>query len=272
MSGRARRRALGQHFLVDARVVERTIELAALTPGVPVLEIGPGHGVLTAELLRRNHPVLAVEIDRELAPALAEWSDARLEVVAADFLELDEEARSRLPRNVVSNLPYSTGTAILERLLERPDRVDRIVVMLQREVADRLCADPGSRAYGALTLLTALHAKASYGFTVPPTAFRPPPKVESSVIRLDVEAEPRIAVSSTASFRRVVKSAFAQRRKTLRNSLGATFGREPAERALTRSEIDPGRRAETVSLAEFARLTDEIVAAASPAPDAATPS
>jgi 16S rRNA (adenine1518-N6/adenine1519-N6)-dimethyltransferase len=258
MSGRARRRALGQHFLVDSRVVEQAIELAALVPGTPVLEIGPGHGVLTEELLRSGHPVLAVEIDRELAAALSGSKDPRLEVVVADFLELDEEARSRFPRHVVANLPYSTGTAILERLLERPERVDRIVVMLQREVADRLCAEPGGRAYGALTVLTALYAKVRYGFPVPPSAFRPPPQVESSVIRLDVEPRPRIAVSDPAGFRRVVKAAFAQRRKTLRNALGATFGREFAEHALTRSGVDPVRRAETLSLAEFVRLADEI--------------
>lgn len=258
MSGRARRRALGQHFLVDSRVVERTIELAALAPGTPVLEVGPGHGVLTDELLRAGHPVVAVEIDRELATALTERGDPRLEVVPSDFLELDEATRSRLPRNVVANLPYSTGTAILERLLERPERVDRIVVMLQREVADRLSAEPGSRAYGALTVLTALHAKVRYGFDVPPSAFRPPPQVESSVIRLDVEPRPRADISDPARFRRVVKAAFAQRRKTLRNSLGATFGRELAENGLTRSGIDPVRRAETVSLVEFARLADAL--------------
>jgi 16S rRNA (adenine1518-N6/adenine1519-N6)-dimethyltransferase len=272
MSARARRRALGQHFLVDSQIVDRTIELAALAPGTPVLEIGPGHGVLTAELLRSGHPVLAVEIDRELAAALVQSEDARLVVVAADFLELDEEARARFPRHVVANLPYSTGTAILERLLERPERVDRIVVMLQREVAERLCAEPGSRAYGALTVLTALYAKAGFGFAVPPSAFRPPPQVESSVIRLDVEPRPRIDVSDPSGFRRVVKAAFAQRRKTLRNALGASFGREPAELALTRAGVDPVRRAETLSLAEFARLADEMATVSAETRDAPEPS
>jgi 16S rRNA (adenine1518-N6/adenine1519-N6)-dimethyltransferase len=252
--GRARRRALGQHFLVDPGVVQRTLALAALEPGAPVLEIGPGRGALTAELLRSGHPVLAVEVDRELAASLRRFDDPRLEVVVADFLELDENARARLPRAVVANLPYSTGTAILQRLLEAPERVDRIVVMLQREVADRICAEPGGRAYGALTVLTALHARVVRGFDVPPSAFRPPPEVDSTVIRLDVAPAPRAAVADEPGFRSVVRAAFAQRRKTLRNALGTSFGRERSEGALARVGIDPDRRAETLSLDEFARL------------------
>jgi 16S rRNA (adenine1518-N6/adenine1519-N6)-dimethyltransferase len=259
-AGRVRRRALGQHFLVDPGVVDRTIALAALEPGAPVLEIGPGRGALTDGLLRSGHPVLAVEIDPELAGALAGRGDPRLEVVLADFLDLGPEERARFPRAVVANLPYSTGTAILERLLKAPERVDRIVVMLQREVADRLCAEPGGKTYGALTVLTALHARVRRGFGVPPGAFRPPPEVESAVVRLDVEPAPRVAVQDEAEFRRVVRAAFAQRRKTLRNALGASFGRAPAEDALARAGVDPGRRAETLSLDEFARLADELVA------------
>jgi 16S rRNA (adenine1518-N6/adenine1519-N6)-dimethyltransferase len=256
--GRARRRALGQHFLVDGQVVERTLELASLAPGVPVLEIGPGRGALTRKLLQRGHPVLAVEIDPELAAALDRLDDERLEVVRADFLALDAASRERFPRVVVANLPYATGTAILERLLEDPGRIDRMVVMLQREVADRLCAEPGSRAYGALTVLTALHARVRHGFRVPPGAFRPPPEVDSSVIRIDVDPAPRAEVRDEAGFRQVVRAAFAQRRKTLRNALGARFGREAAERALERAAIDPGRRAETLDLDEFARLAAAI--------------
>jgi 16S rRNA (adenine1518-N6/adenine1519-N6)-dimethyltransferase len=159
-----------------------------------------------------------------------------------------------LPRAVVANLPYSTGTAILQRLLEAPERVDRIVVMLQREVADRICAEPGGRAYGALTLLTAQHARVVRGFDVPPSAFRPPPEVDSTVIRLDVAPAPRAAVADEPGFRSVVRAAFAQRRKTLRNALGTSFGRERSEGALARVGIDPDRRAETLSLDEFARL------------------
>jgi len=255
---RARRRALGQHFLVDPDVVAQTIAFAALEPGAPVLEIGPGEGALTAGLLESGHRVLAVEIDRELAALLHRHDHTRLEVVVADFLELDPGTRERLPRLVVANLPYSTGTAILERLLEAPERVDRIVVMLQREVADRLCAKPGNRTYGALTVLTALHARVRRGFDVPPSAFRPPPEVESTVIRLDVEPAPRAAVQDESGFRRVVRAAFAQRRKTLRNALAATFGREGTEGALERVGIDPVRRAETLSLEEFARLAGEL--------------
>lgn len=258
MSGRSRRRALGQHFLADPGVVARTIDLAALPSGTPVLEIGPGEGALTTALLRAGYPVLAIEIDETLAAALRGRGEASLEVVGADFLALDSATRERLPRNVVANLPYSTGTAILERLLETPDRFDRIVVMLQREVADRLCADPGGRIYGALTVLTALHARVRHGFHVPPEAFRPPPRVESSVIRLDVEASPRVAVGDERRFREVVRAAFAQRRKTLRNALGARFGRSAAESALERAGVGAERRAETLTLEEFARVAEAI--------------
>lgn len=259
MSGRSRRRALGQHFLVDPGVAARIIALAGLAPGTPVLEIGPGQGALTGPLLRAGHPVVAVEIDPSLAAALRRREEPSLEVLEGDFLKLDAGRRRDLPRHVVANLPYSTGTAILEQLLKSPSHVELIVVMLQREVADRLCATPGSRAYGALSVLTALHAHARHGFHVPPEAFRPPPQVESSVIRLDVAAEPRVAIGHDVRlFRDVVRASFSQRRKTLRNALGARFGREVAAMALARASVEPGRRAETVSLAEFARLAQEL--------------
>jgi 16S rRNA (adenine1518-N6/adenine1519-N6)-dimethyltransferase len=176
-------------------------------------------------------------------------------VIQADFLRLDLGRLPAPPLPVVANLPYSTGTAIVARLLEHPTRFPRIVVMLQREVAQRLAAAPGSRAYGSLTVLTALRARVSLGFEVPPEAFAPPPEVESAVVRLDVLPAPPVAVANPEHFRRIVHFAFAQRRKTLRNSLGAGLGdADLAERALARAGIDPMRRAETCSLEEFAEL------------------
>lgn len=251
-----RRRALGQHFLIDPGVAERAIALAGLDPGSTVLEIGPGRGALTDRLLAAGHRVVAVEVDPRLAGALKERAPEELSVVAGDFLRLDAAELPPGPLPVVANLPYATGTAIVARLLEEPARFPRIVVMLQLEVARRLCAEPGSRAYGGLTVLTALHAAATFGFVVPPSAFAPPPKVDSAVLRLDVQAVPRVAVDDARSFRRVVYAAFAQRRKTLRNALAAAFGTEGAAALLERASIDGRRRAETLSLEEFARLSD----------------
>lgn len=252
---RARRHALGQHFLIDGDVAERAIRLAELEPGARVLEIGPGRGALTDRLRAAGHPVVAVELDDALADALERRADPGLRIVRGDFLRVDLEVLGEGPLPVVANLPYSTGTAIVSRLLEHPDRFPRLVVMLQLEVAQRLCAEPGSRAYGGLTVLCALHATATMGFVVPPRAFAPPPKVDSAVARLDATAIPRTDVGDRRLFRRVVQTAFGQRRKTLRNALSAGFGPVAAAAMLERAGIDPRRRAETLSLDDFACLT-----------------
>ena len=251
MSGR--RRALGQHFLVDASFVRRTIELAELEPGAHVLEIGPGRGALTLALLGAGHRVTAVERDADLGERLISLQRPDLHVEISDFLRFDLSA---LPATmpVVANLPYSVATAILAHLLASPARFPRIVVMLQQEVARRLAAAPGSRAYGSLSILTQMQAKVTMGFGVPAAAFRPPPRVESAVVRLDVSARPRFPVEDPARFRAVVRAAFAQRRKTLRNALGAAFGRDEAVDALAAVNVDGGRRAETVSIEEFVEL------------------
>jgi len=251
-----RRRALGQHFLIDNAVAERAVALAELPRGATVLEIGPGRGALTEVLLAAGHRVVAVEYDQDLAAQLAAARPGdELTVIHADFLRLDLDLLPASPLPVVANLPYATGTAIVARLLEHPARFPRIVVMLQREVAQRLAAAPGSRAYGSLSVLTALRARVSLLFDVAPEAFVPRPAVESSVVRLDVLPSTPVAIDDPARFRRIVHFAFAQRRKTLRNSLGAGLGDVGlAERALAGAGIDPMRRAETCSLEEFAEL------------------
>jgi 16S rRNA (adenine1518-N6/adenine1519-N6)-dimethyltransferase len=228
-----------------------------VVPGQAVLEIGPGRGVLTRPLLAAGARVVAVEIDPDLVerfpPALLE----RLALIHADFLDLDLSALPAGPMAVVANLPYSSGTAIVERLLCEPSRFTRLTVMLQKEVAERLGARPGSRSYGALSVLTALRAHPTLLFEVPPEAFRPPPKVYSAVVRLDVFPEIRTDVPDPGFFARVVHGAFSQRRKTLRNSMRAAFGAAgPA--ALEAAGIDPSRRAETLALEEFVELAREV--------------
>ncbi len=266
-SGR-RRHALGQHFLIDRCVAERTVALAGLEPGTTVLEIGPGRGALTEVLLAARLEVVAVEFDEELARRLEARRLPGLTVLRGDALRIAELPLPAGPLPVVSNLPYSTGTAILSRLLERPQRFPRLVLMLQKEVAERICAGPGSRSYGSLSVLVALHASGRVAFSVPPRCFAPPPKVDSAVVRLDVQVEPRVVVGDEALFRRVVRGAFAQRRKTLRNSLRAAFGEPAAAAMLERAGIDPGRRAEEIDLERFATLA----AAAADLPLAPEPS
>lgn len=253
-AARRRRHALGQHFLVDRGVAGRIVALAGLSPGTTVLEIGPGRGALTDALLAAGMKVVAIELDPELSRRLAERGDPNLLVIPGDALRIDEFELPPGPLPVVANLPYSTGTAIVARLLERPERFPRLVVMLQREVAERLCAPPGSRSYGALSVLVALHATGSVAIRVPPGCFSPPPKVESAVVRLDAVPRALLDVPDEALFRRVVRAAFAQRRKTLRNALRAVFGVEGSEDMLRRAGIDPGRRAEQLSPEEFAGL------------------
>lgn len=257
---KGKRHALGQHFLIDATVADRAIRLADLEPGARVLEIGPGRGALTDRLRGAGHPVVAVELDEALADALERRGDPDLRIVRGDFLRVDLASLGEGALPVVANLPYSTGTAIVSRLLEQPERFPRLVVMLQLEVAERLCAAPCSRAYGGLTVLCALHSTATMGFRVPPQAFAPPPKVDSAVVRLDASRAPRAEVGDRRLFRRVVQTAFGQRRKTLRNALSAGFGGDTATVLLERAAIDPRRRAETLSLEEFARLAREAAA------------
>ncbi len=257
-SGAGRRRALGQNFLIDQDVAFRTVQAAEVVEGSRVLEIGPGHGVLTRPLLAAGAQVFAVEIDERLAASLIEKDLSGLTVARADFLRFDLDRLGAEPMLVVANLPYSTGTAILERLLAFPERFPRIVVMLQKEVAQRVAAQPGSRSYGSLSVLTALWAEATVVLDVPPASFRPPPKVDSAVVRLDVKPTPRIPVADDDAFRRVVRAAFAQKRKMLRNTLRVAFGDE-APGVLERTGIDGRRRAETLTLDEFARLTSEVV-------------
>ncbi len=249
-----RRRALGQNFLIDPTVVERIVAAADLSAQERVLEIGPGRGILTRALIGATAGVVAVEIDESLARSLSETCGEGLEVIASDFLELDLDRLPPSPMPVVANLPYATGTAILERLLGESHRFPRMVVMLQKEVAERVAAVPGSRAYGSLSVLTAMRAQARVLFDVGPDSFRPQPKVDSAVVRLDALHGLPSDIEDPALFVRVVRAAFAQRRKMLRNTMRAAFG-DAGTVALSSAGIDGRRRAETVSLEEFALLS-----------------
>ena len=262
---RGRTRALGQHYLRDRTVAERVLALIAPTARDLVVEIGPGRGALTDSLAARAGRLLALEIDAGLAAALqARFADApSVEILQADARRFDYGGlRARRPDPdgrvlVAGNLPYSVGKPILAALVEAGPAIDEMTLMLQKEVADRVAAPPGSKTYGALSVLTQAAAQVRLAFAVPPGAFSPPPQVDSAVLHLRPHREPPVPIPDPHRFAAVVRAAFGQRRKSLANALAAGLAM-PAETARERCQaagIDPGRRAETLSLAEFARLT-----------------
>lgn len=264
MSTTGRRRALGQHFLRDAAIARAIVETARLTREDLCVEIGPGEGALTFLLAERAGRLLALEMDEALIaalrPRLASLPHVELRHVDArrfDYSTLPALRRSPGGRVVVvGNLPYSASKPILERLVEARTAVSEMVLTLQKEVAERVAAEPGGKRYGALSILTQLYCEVRLAMTIPPGAFRPPPKVDSAVLHLRVLAAPRVPVADEVGFRRVVKAAFGQRRKNLANALGGGLGCgvAPARQQLSAAGIDPSRRAETLSLEEFSRL------------------
>ncbi|MGE0042985.1 MAG: 16S rRNA (adenine(1518)-N(6)/adenine(1519)-N(6))-dimethyltransferase RsmA [Vicinamibacterales bacterium] len=268
------RKRFGQHFL-EAAWVKKLVAAARLAPGDRVIEIGPGRGALTVPLAAEVDRLLAVEVDRDLAAALEAEGLPNVTVVTGDFLDLDVEATAAAwlgaplgPGNrvrVVGNLPYNISSPILFRLLELASATGGVtdaVLMLQKEVADRLVASPGTGEYGVLTVLASVHATVTQVLTLPPGAFRPPPKVWSSVVRLSFRPCP-VPIADEAIFTRMVRTMFTQRRKTLGNALKpfAVGMRIPADEALARAGIDPRRRPETLQLVEIAGLADVFAAA-----------
>jgi 16S rRNA (adenine1518-N6/adenine1519-N6)-dimethyltransferase len=248
-------RGFSQNFLVDAAVLSAVVDAAAIGPEDTVFEVGPGLGVLTRALAARARRVVSVELDRRLLDVLSETLQglANVEVVQGDAARFDYAALEP-GALLVANLPYSVATAVVARALES-DRFVRLVFLVQREVADRLTASPGTPAYGALTLFVQHFGRARSLRRVAPGAFLPPPKVTSAVVRIDVRPD---AVPDPELFA-LVRTAFAHRRKTLaKNLILAGFEREPVAAALARAGCDPHVRAEALDLAAFRRLRDEL--------------
>jgi 16S rRNA (adenine1518-N6/adenine1519-N6)-dimethyltransferase len=261
--GLALKKSLGQHFLIDDNVVGRILALADLPPGAVVVEVGPGIGTLTAALCDAAGAVVAVERDAGLLPALDEVA-ARcpgLRVVRADAVRVppDELVTSLGPPEfLVANLPYAVAATVLLRFFEEIPTLRTAVVMVQAEVADRMCASPGSKAYGAYTVKLRLQALPTGRFAVPRGCFMPPPRVDSAVLRLD-RVDETSSASSKAAVVTLASAAFAQRRKTLRNSVLATTGWEAArfDEATAAAGIDGRRRAESLSFEEYVVLARE---------------
>jgi len=255
------RKSLGQHFLIDKNIVHKIVRLAGLQPGETVLEIGPGRGILTEALLDSSGLVVAVELDTALCAHLRATLGRRsnFRLVEGDALTFDY-TQVPSPFLVVANLPYYVSTPLLFCLLVERRRIDRLVLMLQEEVVARLAAAPGGKDYGALSIAAQFYCEVRQAFRVPPTCFRPKPRVGSAVAVLTPLPKPRVSVADEAFFFRVVRGGFAHRRKALLNSLrDEGFEGAPTAAALERAGIDPRRRAETLSLAEFAALADALL-------------
>ena len=253
--GRPRKR-LGQHFLQDTQVAERMVAAIAPRRDQHLVEIGPGHGALTIPLLDRVASLEVIELDAALAAKLeARYPQSqRLRVHHADALTFDfsQLGHSAERLRLVGNLPYNISTPLLFHLLDQGRRILDMHFMLQHEVVQRIIASPGERSYGRLTVMVQLSCLAELLFTVPASAFRPRPRVTSAIIRLVVREQPQTRVESRGLFARLVKEAFAQRRKTLRNSLSKLV----SETQFAQAEIDPTARAETLTVQQFATLSN----------------
>lgn len=248
------RKRLGQNFLVDRGAIRSIVSLAGVGEGSRVLEIGPGLGALTTALLEAGAHVVAVEKDRTLVPWLQERLP-RAVVHEGDALELDLAQVCQGEGWIcAANLPYNVATPLVTRLVTRPDVFSRLVLMVQREVAERFVARPDTDGWGSLSLHVQVHARARIGLRLGPGAFHPRPKVDSAVVVFDLLPSPDTGGVPVDRFERVVRAAFGQRRKTLRNSLGAVFGVEEAERMLLQAGIPLGERAERLDREAFVRL------------------
>ncbi|SDG12228.1 16S rRNA (adenine1518-N6/adenine1519-N6)-dimethyltransferase [Selenomonas sp. WCT3] len=252
---------LGQNFLIDATIVQGIVDAAEIQPGERVLEIGPGIGTLTQGLAEAGAEVTAVELDKKLPAVLAETLKAydNVTIVPGDILKVNiPEIMGEGPFKVAANLPYYITTPILMTLLERHLPITRMVTMVQKEVAERMIAKPGSRTYGALSVAVQYYTEPEIVLDVPPRSFIPAPEVDSVVIACKVRETPVVAVMEEKMFFRVVKAAFGQRRKTLSNALkGGGFPKEQVRDAMEAAGIEMTRRGETLSLEEFAKLADE---------------
>ncbi|WP_078593264.1 16S rRNA (adenine(1518)-N(6)/adenine(1519)-N(6))-dimethyltransferase RsmA [Evansella clarkii] len=265
------KKSLGQNFLIDTNILNRIVDAAEVTESTGVIEIGPGIGALTEQLAKRAQKVVAFEIDQRLIPILKETlsSYPHVEVINEDVLKADvkQVVSGKFQEGedlaVVANLPYYVTTPILMKLLEENLPVRTIVVMVQKEVADRIAAGPGTKDYGSLSIAAQYYADADTAFTVPKTVFVPQPNVDSAILRLTIRDTPPVQVEDEAFFFEMVRASFAQRRKTLLNNMSRHFGEDleksEVEKVIQEAGIDPKRRGESLHMEEFAALSSRFL-------------
>ena len=261
-------KSLGQNFLTDKNIIDEIIESAQIGPEDLVMEIGPGMGVITMEAAEKAKKVIAVEIDKNLIPILKETLKDydNVEIINKDILKTDvngliDGCKEKFAGvKILGNLPYYITTPIIMKLLEDGVKADSITIMMQKEVADRIKALPGTKAYGALSVAVQYYCTAEAVVNVPKEVFMPQPKVDSTVLRLCIRKEKPVILEDRDMFFRCVKAGFGQRRKTLLNSLMGidNITKDIVRDALEKAGIDPSRRAETLNLEEFAKLSNEV--------------
>lgn len=260
-------KSLGQNFLIDGNIINKIADTAELDENSGVLEIGPGFGTLTQVLCSKAKKVVAVEVDKSLEKVHKETLNYdNLKIIYNDFMKIDvnkliEEEFQGLDVKIVANLPYYITTPIIMKILEEKYKISKIVVMVQKEVAERLNSSPGSKEYGAITLAVQYRADTNIKIIVPNTVFMPRPKVDSAVIEFNILKEPRIKVQDEDLLFRVIKASFGQRRKTLLNGLSNNLKipKDIVNEALINAGIDPGIRGEKLGLDEFGRIADELI-------------
>jgi 16S rRNA (adenine1518-N6/adenine1519-N6)-dimethyltransferase len=254
-SHKARKR-FGQNFLHDHHVIENIVANLQIESGDHIVEIGPGKGALTGSILIPGVLLDIIEIDRDLVALLKQKFEAHenLRIISADALQFDFSSlqKNNEKLRIIGNLPYNISTPLLFHLFENFSCIKDMHFMLQKELVDRICADPGTKKYGRLSVMSQFYCSVEPLFEVAPESFTPSPKVISAVVKLTPHCQPPVQVESLAHFNKVVRTAFSQRRKTLRNSLKSLISEEKI-RALS---IDPGVRAESISLNDFAKLSN----------------
>jgi len=253
------KKKLGQHFLIDDHVVQKIILAAGVAPGDNVLEIGPGIGGMTQAILAAGAYVTAVELDKQLVPILSEmFAEENFRIHQGDILRVDlrEILPATAPIKVVANLPYYITTPVIFHLLESGINFESITVMIQREVAARMAAKPGTKDYGSLTLAVQYHADVTLAANVPVNCFMPRPAVDSAVVKISLLPAPRVAADKTELFK-IIRGAFGKRRKTLLNALDSEdMGKAELAAALESIGINPQARGETLDIFEFAKIAE----------------
>lgn len=264
------KKSLGQNFLIDTNVLNNIVNCADLQHESGAIEIGPGIGALTEQIAKRCEKVVAFEIDQRLLPILKETLSPypHVTVVHSDILEADihkvieENFRKDQDLMVVANLPYYVTTPILLKLLEEKLPIRGIVVMIQKEVAERISAKPGTKEYGSLSIAAQYYAKASTEMIVPKSVFVPQPNVDSAVLKLEIRKQPPVILKDEQFFFKLIRASFAQRRKTLMNNLTHNLftksDKETLEKVLHDCNIDPTRRGETLTIEEYAALANSL--------------
>lgn len=266
------KKSLGQNFIIDTNILHNIVKAGSVDKDTIVIEVGPGIGALTEQIAKVAKHVYAFEIDQRLLPVLDDTLSPydNVTVLNEDILEVDlsaffEEQTINQERVVVmANLPYYITTPIIINFLESSVNVDQMIFMIQKEVAERIAAEPSTKAYGSLSIAVQYYAEAETLFIVPKTVFRPQPNVESAIIRLNLLHEPAAEVTNEKYFFTLTRSSFAQRRKTLWNNLKIAYGKEPETQeklkvALDEAGIDSKRRGETLTIQEFADLANAML-------------